>query len=591
MASGTRAPSTIVTVSLNGQTDFNIPFEYLARKFVVVTLLGIDRQVLTLNTDYRFVSKTVISLANPTPAGYTQLELRRETSATERLVDFHDGSILRAYDLNLSQIQTLHVAEEARDLTADTIGVNDEGNLDARNRRIVNLADAVNGRDAINLGQVINWNDSAYNSAIKAESMANEATRQAQHAEVMANESARHATNASNDATAAQASAQYSEHHGVISQQAATLSQQAATRAETARDEVEGASDFCTAEADRAKTEADRAKTEADKLANLNGFAGSLESVTADEVKFNRPVAAHGSIYAQTGAGERPAVGLWRGGVQEFGMSIDAAGVCIVGGGNQQDPVPWTQWSRVNDWMTNIMNADFLKNVSVKGGLDVTGAIDAQSPIRSAAELVAGHGSDSRVESSSWGNSAVGNWACQTKWFWHNGGFEIGVVRGAGYDSTGLMRMFDGASGISQDLRFEPQNNRWRFLQHGSDALILYGDGNMWMKWAGTTLHEVLGGKKPVRRTTHVLLGSVPRQNGHAIILPQSVLGYDGFWTGSNNGYSVRHQFQWPSTDCVFELQNGTSHSLWNLTGGGTMLTLLAHWYPPDDQWNFYLDL
>ncbi|MGL5784541.1 MAG: phage tail fiber protein, partial [Alphaproteobacteria bacterium] len=127
MASGTRAPSTIVTINLTGQTDFNIPFEYLARKFVVVTLLGTDRKVLTLNTDYRFVSKTVISLANPTPAGYTQLELRRETSATERLVDFHDGSILRAYDLNLSQIQTLHVAEEARDLTADTIGVNDEG--------------------------------------------------------------------------------------------------------------------------------------------------------------------------------------------------------------------------------------------------------------------------------------------------------------------------------------------------------------------------------------------------------------------------------------------------------------------------------
>ncbi|MGL4251497.1 MAG: phage tail fiber protein [Aeromonas sp.] len=154
MTTGTRAPSTIVTINLTGQTDFTIPFEYLARKFVVVTLLGIDRKVLTLNTDYRFVSKTVISLANPTPAGYSQLELRRVTSATERLVDFHDGSILRAYDLNLSQFQTLHVAEEARDLTADTIGVNDDGNLDARGRRIVSLADGINPTDAATVAQL-----------------------------------------------------------------------------------------------------------------------------------------------------------------------------------------------------------------------------------------------------------------------------------------------------------------------------------------------------------------------------------------------------------------------------------------------------
>lgn len=172
MSANTRAPSTIVTITLTGQTEFNIPFEYLARKYVEVTLLGIDRLPLVLNTDYRFVNKTLISLTRPYGAEYKQIELRRVTSATERLVDFHDGSILRAYDLNLSQIQTLHVAEEARDLTADTIGVNDEGHLDARGRKIVNLADAENGNDAVNLGQVISWNDSAYNSMIRAENAA-----------------------------------------------------------------------------------------------------------------------------------------------------------------------------------------------------------------------------------------------------------------------------------------------------------------------------------------------------------------------------------------------------------------------------------
>ncbi|ASU01175.1 tail fibers protein [Vibrio phage JSF25] len=60
--SGTRAPKTIVVYDITGQTDYTIPFEYLARKFVVVTLIGQDRKVLTLNTDYRFTTKTTIGL-------------------------------------------------------------------------------------------------------------------------------------------------------------------------------------------------------------------------------------------------------------------------------------------------------------------------------------------------------------------------------------------------------------------------------------------------------------------------------------------------------------------------------------------------
>lgn len=170
--SGTRAPKTIVVYDITGQTDYTIPFEYLARKFVVVTLIGQDRKVLTLNTDYRFTTKTTIGLSNTTPAGYDKIEIRRLTSATDRLVDFHDGSILRAYDLNLSQIQTLHVAEEARDLAGDSITVNDNGDLDARGRKIVNLGDAENDEDAVNLGQLKKFDDSTFNNAQLAKASA-----------------------------------------------------------------------------------------------------------------------------------------------------------------------------------------------------------------------------------------------------------------------------------------------------------------------------------------------------------------------------------------------------------------------------------
>lgn len=184
---------TVLTYPLDGSTtDFNIPFEYLARKFVVVTLLGVDRRVLTLPTDYRFATRTVIATNKAWgPAdGYTQIEIRRVTSATERLVDFTDGSILRAYDLNVAQIQTMHVAEEARNLTADTIGVNNDGHLDARGRRIVNLANAVDDRDAVPFGQLKTMNQNSWQAR-------NEALQFRNAAEQFCNES-----KANRDATA-----------------------------------------------------------------------------------------------------------------------------------------------------------------------------------------------------------------------------------------------------------------------------------------------------------------------------------------------------------------------------------------------------
>lgn len=184
------AVKTVYTYNLNGtQRDFNIPFEYLARKFVRVTLIGKDRKVLTLNTDYRFSTKTTITTAQAWGAaqGYDSIEIRRYTSATERLIDFTDGSILRAYDLNISQLQTIHVAEEARDLTADTIGVNNDGHLDARGRRIINVAYAVDNGDAVPLGQLKTMNQNSWDARNQAEQFKNQAKGFRDEAEVSRN--------------------------------------------------------------------------------------------------------------------------------------------------------------------------------------------------------------------------------------------------------------------------------------------------------------------------------------------------------------------------------------------------------------------
>ena len=299
----TNVIKTVYTYPLDGTTtDFAIPFEYLSRKFVAVMLIGKGRKELVVVTDYRFATRNLISMTRAWgPAdGYTSIEIRRYTSATERLVDFTDGSILRAYDLNISQIQTLHVAEEARDLTADTIGVNNDGHLDARGRRIVNLADGVADGDAISVGQVKSMNQNSWKARNESLQFRNEAFQFRNEAEVFKSQSDSNATNTlywRNEAEQFRNQAENSKTAAANSQGAASSSAAAAAQSAAASQQSNVES---KAQADRAKTEADRAKSEADKLGNMNDFAAAIESVTGNDVKMKGAVSSPGNI---TGGG------------------------------------------------------------------------------------------------------------------------------------------------------------------------------------------------------------------------------------------------------------------------------------------------
>ena len=300
---------TVITYTLDGSTrEFNIPFEYLARKFVSVTLIGVDRQTLTLNTDYRFASRTVISLnrAWGSADGYKTIELRRYTSATERLVDFTDGSILRAYDLNIAQVQTMHVAEEARDLTADTISVNNDGQLDARGRRIVNVADPVDEYDALNLRTVRAWNDSALNSATRAEDARNSSWLYSQNSLTYRNNTYEYMMGAQE---ARDSSWTYSQdaltyrnnahEYMVGAQDAATEALSHRNTAWQYQDWAKGYKESAESSAASATAQADRAKAEADKLGNVNGLAGAISAVTSDNtVVFKGNTVGRGYYFA-----------------------------------------------------------------------------------------------------------------------------------------------------------------------------------------------------------------------------------------------------------------------------------------------------
>lgn len=233
--------STIAFYTGDGATtDFTVPFDYLAKKFVrvslgVTILKGGDYG--DTSKDYYFLDKTKVRLKVPPQVGEV-LIIRRYTSATDRVVSFKDASVLKATDLDVSAVQTIHVAEEARDIINDALIKDKEGNWDAKDNRIVNVGDAVSDGDAVNLKLYKEDAKGAYQSRVEAE----KARDRAVEAETNAKESEAKAkvseTNSKMSETVAEASAENSANSASTATQQATLATQKATEAKTNADKA-----------------------------------------------------------------------------------------------------------------------------------------------------------------------------------------------------------------------------------------------------------------------------------------------------------------------------------------------------------------
>lgn len=147
--------STIAIYTGDGTTtDFTVPFDYLAKKFVQVS---VGLTVLNggdygdTSKDFYFLDKTTVRLKTAPKSG-DEVKIRRYTSSTDRVVSFKDASILKASDLDISSVQTIHIAEEGRDVINDALIVDREGNWDAKGHRIINVGKPVDDNDAMTYG-------------------------------------------------------------------------------------------------------------------------------------------------------------------------------------------------------------------------------------------------------------------------------------------------------------------------------------------------------------------------------------------------------------------------------------------------------
>lgn len=280
--------ATSITYTADGsQTNFSVPFDYLRPAFVHVAIN--DAEVSEGFT----ISKHMI-MFDSAPAKDSIVHIYRNTPTT-RLVSWADASILKAKDMTISEVQQLHILEEASDWSKTNSIVLDEesGVWQGRKFRVSNIADPKDAQDAVTKNYIDNeessmmqrmnaiktqteqlmntagnHKDNAYNSAQSASTSAASAAESARLAEGYKNV----AETAKSNASLYAANAKTSADNAGASKEAA---QSAATTASNFASDARNSADEAKTYKDNAKTYMDNAKNYSE---NVNVFIPSVSS-------------------------------------------------------------------------------------------------------------------------------------------------------------------------------------------------------------------------------------------------------------------------------------------------------------------------
>ena len=132
------------------QSTFIIPFDYLQKDFVKVTINEVDK---VYAQDYN-VDGRELSFPTAPPSG-SIIKVYRETP-TDRMVKWNEGSVLTSSNMTTQQIQELHLIEEATYNLEDSamLKTEDGHKWEGQYLPIIHVGDPIDDSDVVNLGTI-----------------------------------------------------------------------------------------------------------------------------------------------------------------------------------------------------------------------------------------------------------------------------------------------------------------------------------------------------------------------------------------------------------------------------------------------------
>ena len=145
----------------NATTQFSIPFTYQDTAEISVIVDGVAETGLT------FPSSSTVQLTSA-PATGTLVQVRRTTALAARAVDFASGSVLTEEDLDDSNIQVFHAAQEAIDTANDSIFLDTDDKWEANSKVIKNVGTPVSNTDGATKAYADGISSAAASAAVAA---------------------------------------------------------------------------------------------------------------------------------------------------------------------------------------------------------------------------------------------------------------------------------------------------------------------------------------------------------------------------------------------------------------------------------------
>ncbi len=282
---------SISEVTATGGNTFNIPFDYIAQSEIAVFVDGVS-------TSFTFTSANVIDIT-PAPASGALVRIKRTTSLTDRTVDFQSGAVLTEEDLDNSNIQVFHAAQEAIDAASESITTDADGKwnaqVDSVNRAIKNVADPTDAQDVVTK----NWAETGMSSQLAtATAKASEASTSASSASASETAAASSASTASTKASEASVSAA----NAAVS--ATNAAQSSASAATSATNAATSASNASTSESNASSdaTTASNAASTATSQASVASSAATTATSQATSATNSANAAASSESNASTSA-------------------------------------------------------------------------------------------------------------------------------------------------------------------------------------------------------------------------------------------------------------------------------------------------